>query len=320
MNNKNRMLQNLLILIAAFYFIGFNTGCRNRDAVEKRDTPTSGEIKIVTDESFAPLIKDEVNTFSMVYKEAKINVILLPEIDAVNTFFSDPEMRLMIIPRLLSENEKKYFTQIGLPSHEIKVAIDAIVFIVNKQNPDSNLLFSQVEDIISGESLSWKQINSKSGLGEIVLVFDNQKSSTVRYLKDQVLKNRTLTKNAFAVDSSMAVVDYVNKNANAIGVIASGWIGNVEDSLTRIHSGVKIVGVSARDSSDRFYLPTKRFIYSLKYPFLRELYVISQEKYAGLGTGFANYLASDEGQRVVQRSGLLPVDNAVRIIELRDSF
>lgn len=320
-DDKKVTLKSLLIFIAALYLICLNTSCRNKKPVEKKDTPTSGEITIVADESFAPLIRDEVNTFSQVYRDSKINVSFLPEIDVVSTFFSNPEMRLMIIPRLLSENEKKYFAQIGIPSHEIKIAIDAIVFIVNQQNPDSNLSFTQVADIISGENLLWKQINSKSELGEIVLVFDNQKSSIIQYLKDQVLKNSTLTKNAFAVDSAEAVIDYVKKNANAIGVIASGWITNWGDSLIKFHSeGIKIMAVSTRDSSDRFYLPSKRYIYSIKYPFLRELYVISQEKYAGLGTGFANYLASDEGQRIVQRSGLMPIDNAVRIIELRDSF
>jgi phosphate transport system substrate-binding protein len=57
-----------------------------------------------------------------------------------------------------------------------------------------------------------------------------------------------------------------------------------------------------------------------KYPFLRDLYIVSREARAGLGTGFATYVASDDGQRIILRSGLMPATQPVRVIEVKDEF
>jgi phosphate transport system substrate-binding protein len=123
------------------------------------------------------------------------------------------------------------------------------------------------------------------------------------------------------VDSNEALVNYIADNPSSIGIIGTSWIRENSDTLKNYFTNrVRVIAVAPRDSSNTYYLPEKRFIYSLRYPFLRELFIVSQEKYAGLGTGFATYMASDEGQRIVQRSGLMPVDNAVRIIELKDKF
>lgn len=297
------------------------TGACKNGSVVSTDTPASGSIDIVADESFAPLIKTEISTFSSLYKEAAIHAKFLPEESEVAEFFRNPDIRLLIISRRLTEDEKKYFEQLGLPPREIKIAIDAVAFVINHENTDSNLQYKQIADILSGKITNWMEINPTSILGNISVVFDNQQSSTVRYLREKVLGGNQFTKNVFAVDSNPAVIDYVAKNPSAIGVIGASWISNKEDDATANLLGrIKVVAVSRQDSSSGFYVPSKRFIYSMQYPFLRELFIVSQEKHSGLGTGFATYVASDEGQRIVQRAGLMPVDRAVRTIELKNEF
>ncbi|MBA2407608.1 MAG: substrate-binding domain-containing protein [Chitinophagales bacterium] len=310
-----------ILLCCTFQLILFSACKRESTHLTQNDTPASGDIHIVADESFAPLLRTEASTFIKIYKDAKVNISFLPEIDVVKAFFSDETIRLMIIARQLTGQEKEYFIKMGLPPREIKLAIDAIALIINSQNVDSNLQYQQVVDILSGKITSWKQINKDSPLENIVLVFDNQKSSTVRYLSDKVLQGGQLSPSAFAVDSNRAVINYVKQDPSAIGVIGASWISDTTDSVTQdILKGITTIAVSSPGKAEIFYLPVKRYIYSMQYPFLRELYIISQEKHSGLGTGFATYLASDEGQRIIQRSGLMPIDNAVRIIELKESF
>ena len=309
------------IIFCALALTSFISCKRTTPTTTQSDTPSSGNIRIVADESCAPLLRIEASTFNKIYTNANLNISYLPEIDVTKAFFSDENTRLMIIARRLNEQEKGYFGKIGLPSHEIKIAIDAIAFIINPQNADSNLQYQQVVDILNGKITSWKQINKNSSLEDVVLVFDNQKSSTVRYLSENLLHGGQLTSEAFAVDSNIAVINYVKQHASAIGVIGSSWISDTTDSVTNNNlKEIKTVAVSSLDSPNHYYLPVKRYFYSMQYPFLRELYIVSQEKHAGLGTGFATYVASDEGQRIVQRSGLMPIDNAVRIIELKESF
>ncbi|MEO6168533.1 MAG: substrate-binding domain-containing protein, partial [Chitinophagales bacterium] len=286
------------------------------------DTPETGCIAIVADESFAPLLRNEIATFSSIYKEAKINVEFLPEMKVASSFFGNADLRLMVISRRLYNDEKKYFEQLGLPPHEIKIAIDAIAFVINTENSDSNFEYNQIAEIISGKITSWKEINPNSRLGKISVVFDNQQSSTVRFLSEKLLQNNLqLTHNAFAVDSNPAVIEYVEKDPASIGIIGVSWISDKDDSTSgRFLRRIRVAAVSAKEEPDIFYVPSKEFIYSMHYPFLRELFIVSQEKHSGLGTGFATYVASDEGQRIVQRAGLMPIDRAVRIIELKDQF
>lgn len=299
----------------------FEISCNGPNRTNPPDSPESGKIEIVADESFAPLLRNEITTFSSIYKEAVINAQYLPEMKVMAQFYSNPEIRLMIVSRRLYDDEKQYFEKLGLPPHEIKIAIDAVAFVISTENADSNLEYEQIEGIVSGRIMSWKQINPQSPLDTISLVFDNQQSSTVRFLSEKLLQNLQLTKQAFAVDSNPAVINYVQRNPSSIGVIGVSWVSDRDDSTAgKFLKQIRVVAVAAKDAPGIFYVPSKEFIYSMHYPFLRELFIISQEKHSGLGTGFATYVASDEGQRIVQRSGLMPIDNAVRIIELKDQF
>lgn len=306
-----------------FFFLIAAVACNNKKTAppEQSDTPASGSIKIVADESFAPLLRSEIATFCNIYDDATIQAAYLPEAEVLKNFFGRPEIRLMLISRRLLDQEKTHFEQMGLPAHEIKIAIDAVAFVLNNQNNDTSLTYDQVEQIVNGGITNWNEIHPNSGLGKVTLVFDNQQSSTVRYLSDKLLGGKPITSQAFAVDSNPAVIDYVEKDPGAIGVIGVSWISERGDSTSgSFLNRVQVAAISSREVPDSFYLPTKRFIYSMHYPFLRELFIVSQERHSGLGTGFATYVASDEGQRIVQRSGLLPIDHAIRIIELKEEF
>jgi phosphate transport system substrate-binding protein len=50
------------------------------------------------------------------------------------------------------------------------------------------------------------------------------------------------------------------------------------------------------------------------YPLRRNLYIINREARAGLGTGFASFVAGKNGQLIFQKSGLLPAQMQARIV------
>ncbi len=71
-------------------------------------------------------------------------------------------------------------------------------------------------------------------------------------------------------------------------------------------------------STDEDYLqPYKAYILMKKYPLSRTVYIISREGRTGLGSGFLAYVASDKGQRIVLKSGLVPATAPVRLVELK---
>ncbi len=53
-----------------------------------------------------------------------------------------------------------------------------------------------------------------------------------------------------------------------------------------------------------------------KYPLIRDVVMIGREARSGLASGFMAFVASDKGQRIVLKSGLVPATMPIRIIEV----
>ncbi|MCY7410420.1 MAG: substrate-binding domain-containing protein, partial [Chitinophagales bacterium] len=328
---ENRILMSYIFSLpeksASIYFFLFLfvfASCSNYGETKNHtvDTPIKGQIIIGADESFAPIVNLEISTFSNIYPDTKINVNYKPEAEVLVDFINN-KFPVVISTRKLNEEEVKYFKQIREAPYQIRMGTDAVAFIVNTSNPDSNLSHSQLLNILSGKISDWKSISSASSLDNIVLVFDNTKSSTIRYIKEDVLKGNEFTKAAYAVDSSSAIIKYVEDNPNSIGVISVNRISNSTDSLSQSFlKRIKVMGISNPDSANQkvFYRPYRKYMLYRQYPFLRDLYLLNREGHIGLGTGFATYMISEEGQLIIHHAGLVAAKQPVRVIELRNEF
>jgi phosphate transport system substrate-binding protein len=164
-----------------------------------------------------------------------------------------------------------------------------------------------------GEITRWDQIGGNSKAG-IEIVFDNPGSGVVRHLKDSIAKVEKLPANCFAVKNNEAVVDYVSKNKNALGVIGVEWISDSDDSTTNTFlSRAKVVGVSG-DSIH--FQPYQAYMALKHYPLTRTITTINREGRTGLGTGFVAFFASERGQRIVLKAGLVPKTMPLRIVQV----
>ena len=295
------------------------TACNRSGKID--DTPTSGRLKISVDESFAPIIDSHVYTFQKLYKYAKIQASYKPEGEVIKDLLTDSS-RLIVISRLLTPNEKQYFEKIKIIPRVTKVAVDGVALIVNPNNPDTLLTMAQLKEIFSGRANSWKKINPESKLSELTIVFDNNNSSTARYILDSINQKQPLPPNTFAAKSNPALIDYVAKNPNAIGVLGVNWISDFDDSAAvGFLRKIKVVAVSAKNnpaSADDYFQPFQGYLAQGTYPLRRNLYIISREARAGLGTGFASFVAAEKGQRIFLKSGLLPATMPIRLVSVKE--
>ena len=140
------------------------------------------------------------------------------------------------------------------------------------------------------------------------VVFDDQASSTVRYITDSLLRGQKLGTNVFAAKGNDSVVAYVAKNPDAIGFVGLSYVGNPEGTTgdNEFITNVKIASIY-NDKTQRAYKPYQAYIAQRVYPFSRNLYYIKHETYPGLGTGFANFLARERGQLIFAHSHLFPL-------------
>lgn len=306
---------SIIVLIATF-FISL-TSCGKRSNIPT-DDPTSGKIHITVDESYKPMMEAEIEIFEHLYQHAKITASYTNEIKAFQDLIADSS-RFIVANRELNANELDYFKSIELIPRVTKIAYDGLAFIANNQVNLNKLLFSQVGDLFTGKIATWNQIHPTFSKDSIKIIFDNAGSGNVRMITERFKIKDKLPANCFAVNSNEEVINYIEKHKNAVGIISVNWISDDADSTAiAFMKKIKVLEIGAQgitDTTAEFYGPYQGYIAADMYPFKRTCYIISREARAGLGTGFASFIAGDKGQRIILRSGMVPASAPVRIIE-----
>lgn len=304
--------------------------CQNSgsDHEAPTDTPTSGTVAVSIDETFAPILESQIDTFQKLYTNAHINVTYQPEEKVMLDLLND-KVKVVVVSRPLNKDEEAELKkQEMLPSTD-KVAIDGLAIILHPSNPDSLLTITQLRDIFSGKTTEWNQVSGKKALGAVNVVFDNNRSSTSRFMRDSLLRGAALAPKAFASESNPALLEYVATHTNAIGVVGVNWISDRDDPVVlKYLSKVHVARITARPNPtpgdyiqpDQVYLAEKtpallaQYSQLQNYPLRRHLYVISREARTGLGTGFRAFVVGKKGQLIFQKSGLMPAHMQARIV------
>lgn len=295
--------------------------CSNSHSPKYNDTSTSGEITVAVDESLKPIIDAEKEVFEALYPEAKVHIIYTNESDAVNLLTSDSS-RIAIITRDLLPDEKAVFEKRKLFPKSYIVGYDAIAVIMNPARKDTVLTVDQVTKMLNGTYKTWKDLNASNPAEELRIVFDNARSGAVRQLRDSLLKGAELARHCYAVNSNPGVISEVEKDKNTIGLIGVSWISDKNDTAT--HGFLKRVKVASlvpahpETAEAPVMKPYQAYIAMKQYPLYRNIYIVNPEGRYGLGTGFASFVNSDKGQRIILKSGLVPAKAPVRIIQLNN--
>lgn len=297
------------------------TACGGDKSGSNTDTATSGSITVAADESLKPIVEAEKQVFESIYPNAHLHIVYTNEYDAVKMVMDD-SARIAIVTREMLPAEKAALDAVKITPRYSPFAYDAIAVILNKENKDTIFTLDQLTNLLNGSVDNWKKINPSSSLGNIQVVFDNPKSGAVRHLTDSLLKGGKLGSHCFAVNNNPAVIEYVEQNKNAVGIIGVNWISDQDDSLMRgfmnkIHVA-ELVPVNPEKAEARTMKPWQAYISLKQYPLWRKVHILSREARVGLGTGFASFIASDRGQRIVLKSGLVPATAPIRIVEINN--
>ena len=285
----------------------------------QRDTPTRGAGKVAIDDSYRLFMDSELFTFESIYKYSKIDTIYGTEAEVFENFMND-SVPLIFVNRKLTEREHEILTSQQIVPKTTLLAYDAVALFVNSDNPDDKIPYDRIEDIFSGKITKWSEINPDSKLGDISVVFDHYKSGNPRYFKEKFNLD-SLPACCYAVQSNKEVINYVERNKSALGVISVNWISDKRDSVSNdFLSRINVVGISSpgdNDLSANFYRPYQAYIAEGLYPFIREVYCINRQTYSGLAFGISAFIASDKGQLIILHSGLVPATQPIRIVEIK---
>ena len=292
------------VLFLGFIIVFFACNQTNKQT-NNNETILKGSTSILVDETLLPIIEDQVEVFESLYAGSKIKVIAKSEAETVLALAKDTS-KIAILSRKLNPEEEKVFESKKITPRTTVFAIDAIAFISNKRNKDTLVALQDVVDFMKGKSNS----NIKG------LVFDNPNSSTVRYMNKLSGLKEMPSKGIFSFKTNEEVIQFVSENDGMIGIVGVNWLMQPSLKMQPIVDKVNLISVKGIGKT-AYYAPTQNNLAEGKYPLARDLYIVNCQGYSGLGMGFASFIAGDIGQRIILKSGLLPIKMPGRNIKTR---
>lgn len=174
-------LVGLLLAIGVFSSCGEK---QKRNDAGRTDTTTSGAIKFASDDSFSPIIDEQVEIFNITFPKAEVTPVYTSETEAMKQLM-DEKIFLAITSRSFTKNELAILHSKGYKSAKsVPIAYDGLALIINKQNQDTCITVKDIARILGGQAKKWSDVYPHSKQGEIEVVFDNPNSSK-RYLQQE---------------------------------------------------------------------------------------------------------------------------------------
>lgn len=271
------------------------SGCAESDKPKQpKDTISTGTIDVSADETFQPVIEEQIKVFDSSYPDAHINIQYKSEAECIKDLV-DGKVRLILVTRDLSEEEKQYAEKNKIITSSLPIAKDAVAMIVNNSNKDTVFSKTEIKGILTGQNVK-----------NYSVVFDNPGSSTLRYMLDSLIPGEQLGDNVYAAHGTDSVINYVANTPNAIGFISVSHVSDFDDPEGLAFIGnVKVVSVY-NDSLDKVYKPYQAYIAPEWYPLTRKLYYVHADTYNGLAYGFSKFLSKERGQLIFKQARLFP--------------
>lgn len=268
---------------------------------EIKETYDKGSTEMYVESSVYPLVDDINEVFKSYYTNANIKLTMLSQNKILNAVYNDSN-RLAVLPKTFSAEELEVFKGKVVPKIT-PIAKDAVLFIAQKNTNDTLINYKDVIEIFKGTKTSDK-----------IFVFHDANSAIVsNIMKDA--KVDKLSKNVYYTKTVEEIVSYINKNKNAIGVVGINWMLQPDEKIKESIKNLRSMLVY-NDSLKQYFAPSQSTIADNTYPLIRTINIIDVQGKTGLGTGFASFAASDKGQRIVLKSGLMPITLPKREINI----
>ncbi|HIZ69628.1 MAG TPA: PstS family phosphate ABC transporter substrate-binding protein [Candidatus Prevotella avicola] len=202
--------------------------------------------------------------------------------------------------RSIKFNERVKLKNSGKQLKEAVVAYDALAVIVHPSNPVTHLTRQQLEAIFRGKVTNWNQVKDpytgKRGPDLKIVVYSRETSSgTYEFFKTSVLREKNYMAGVLSMPATGAVIQSVSQTKGAIGYVGMAYVND------------RVRAVKVSYDGKHFVYPTMETGRRHIYPIIRELYYYYTADRAKVVEPFLRFLLSSEGQRLVMRSGYVPV-------------
>lgn len=278
--------QKIKIIASLFFMIIIlSVGCNRKEDKNNLNTTTpSTSVTVSGSTSVGPLMEKEAERFKEENSGTNVEINQIGSSAGIKDAINGT-VEIGMSSRDLKEEE------IASGLVEVKIAFDGMAVITSKNNNIESLTLKQIKDIYTGKITNWKEVGGRDS--QIVVVSREDGSGTRDAFQEIVgYTSEELFKEAIIGDGSGNIKTTVAGNDHAIGFISFEYI---DDSV----NAVKIDDISPTGEN------VKMGKYKLSRPFLL---VYKEENLKENGNKLIDFILSEEGQNIVEESGLIRIN------------
>jgi len=198
-----------------------------------------------------------------------------------------------------SQAQLKHFIDNNINLKLVPIGREAFVFFVNKANPVNNLTIEDIQGIYSGRIKNWKEIN---GVNQGIRAFQRPKDSGSQTILEKIMGDIPIVKpRRENVPQDMGtIINEVAAYRNFSDAIGYSFLYFSTEMVK--NDQIKLLSVNG-------IFPSKETIQDESYPLYENFYAIyidTDEKNENIEP-FINWILSEQGQELVQRTGYVPL-------------
>jgi phosphate transport system substrate-binding protein len=260
-----------------------------------------GSTEVWVDESLKKIISQQEDVFEDAYKHAQVDINYAPEMDVKKKFYEDT-LSAIIISHSIDSVDLKAFANKQIRPRQYRFGKSALAFIVHKSRTKVTYAYDEMISLLKGSGQIFAIENKRSGIaGELL----THTAST------------TLGQNIYALQSKEAILEWLDKYPDGIGIIDWSELSDEDDvAAQKLLERIGLIHISQKGKKSPFYSPEQGNLNGL-YPFTRDLYVIRKYGKPDSALGFASFICEQRGQKIMLKAGLLPEYQTERWIEFK---
>ncbi|MBI3308538.1 MAG: substrate-binding domain-containing protein [Candidatus Melainabacteria bacterium] len=266
------------------------------------DTGDPHTLRISGSTSLLPVARRWENAFNIEYPKYHVSLLASDSDVGVDSLI-DGKIDIANSSRPLTFVDHNRAKQQGMELAEHRVAIDALIVAVNKNNPLESISLEGLKSIFNGKVSSWKTFGGSNA--PIISITREKGSGTNNFVRNRVLGGDEFAASVRRINSNKDIIKAISDNVGAISCINSKNF-NMDDK------SIKYLKVKSYENSlavppfEGDQLNEIAIRYG-DYPLAHYLYLVTLKEPPDKVKDFVNWISTPQGQKIVRYSGLIPV-------------
>lgn len=202
-----------------------------------------------------------------------------------------------------SQSQREAAEDAGVELILTPIAKEAFVFIVGADNPIENLTTQQIHNIYTGKTAMWRTLGWEEG-GQIIAFRRPEVSGSEAGLNNIVMKGLPVLAPQplpdWAIDGSNSLMQQVSIRHDGVQP-ALGYSYRYFAQTMYPNQDTKLLSIDG-------YAPTDENIRSGGYPFIAEVYAVTNGEPEGVIAEFIDWILSPQGQYLIEQTGYAPIN------------